>query len=68
LILLQFVNRSYLNLVVKIGEKTPPADGTRGIGKLSALVQNQGQRGHFALYLTDVRRAVTVVAQKGEKF
>jgi hypothetical protein len=58
LILLQFVkfvNRSYLNLVVKIGEKTPPADGTRGIEKLSALVQNQGQLGHFALYLTDVR-------------
>jgi hypothetical protein len=58
LILLQFVkfvNRSYLNLVAKIGEKAPPADGTRGIGKLSALVQNQGQPGHFALYLTDVR-------------
>jgi hypothetical protein len=58
LILLQFVkfvNRSYLNLVAKIGEKAPPADGTRGIEKLSALVQNQGQLGHFALYLTDVR-------------
>jgi hypothetical protein len=39
----------------KIGEKTPPADGTRGIGKLSALVQNQGQPSHFVLYLTDVR-------------
>jgi hypothetical protein len=51
----KFVNRSYLNLVAKIGEKTPPADGTRGIGKLSALVQNQGQPGHFILYLTDVR-------------
>jgi hypothetical protein len=58
LILLQFVkfvNRSYLNLVAKIGEKTPPADGTRWIEKLDALVQNQGQPGHFALYLMDVR-------------
>jgi hypothetical protein len=51
----KFVNRSHLNLVAKIGEKTPPADGTRGIGKLSALVQNQGQPGHFILYLMDVR-------------
>jgi hypothetical protein len=55
LILLQFVNRSYLNLVAKIGEKTPSVDGTRWIEKLDALVQNQGQPGHFALYLTDVR-------------
>jgi hypothetical protein len=44
----KFVNRSYLNLAAKIGEKTPPPDGTRGIGKFSALVQNQGQSGHFA--------------------
>jgi hypothetical protein len=58
LILLQFVkfvNRSYLNLVAKIGEKAPSADDTRGIEKLSALVQNQGQLGHFALYLANVR-------------
>jgi hypothetical protein len=55
LILLKFVNRSYLILAAKIGEKTPPVDGTRGIEKLGALVQYQGQPGHFALYLTDVR-------------
>jgi hypothetical protein len=35
-------------------KKTPPADGTRGIEKLSALVQNQGQPSHFFIYLTNV--------------
>jgi hypothetical protein len=39
----------------KLTKKTPPADGTRGIRKLSALVQNQGQPSHFVLYLTDIR-------------
>jgi hypothetical protein len=46
-------------------KKTPPADGTRGIEKLGALVQYQGQLGHFALYLMDVR---TSNQQKGDKF
>jgi hypothetical protein len=39
----------------KLTQKNPPANGTRGIGKLSALVQNQGQPSHFVLYLMDVR-------------
>jgi hypothetical protein len=39
----------------KLMKKTQSADGTRGIEKLSALVQNQGQPSHFVLYLTDAR-------------